>query len=135
MEYATGQEDVHGEYSPPTAMHAVLGFDDVEPLCRRAGWIKFFGVLLLVVGVLYCLTIVGIIFGWLPIWIGVLLLKSSTNLRDGYFEQDRVKIWEGMRALGTVILIYGIMTIISFVFSMLYFVFIIMMMFAIAGSP
>ena len=45
------------------------------PIYQSRGWMKLIGVLLIIGGVLYTLTIIGIIIAWLPIWMGV-----TTNL-------------------------------------------------------
>ena len=45
-----------------------LDFSSVAPLCHAAGWLKFLGILNIILGVIYCLTIIGLIIGWLVGW-------------------------------------------------------------------
>jgi len=40
-------------------------------------WMNFFGILMILAGVIQALTLVGLLIAWLPIWSGVLLLKAS----------------------------------------------------------
>ncbi len=40
-------------------------------------WMKFFGIILIISGVVSALTLVGLVFAWLPVWSGVLLLKAA----------------------------------------------------------
>lgn len=49
-------------------------------LIKNAAWMRFLGIISIVYGVLSCITIVGIVVGWIPIWLGVLLLSSADRL-------------------------------------------------------
>jgi len=83
------------------------------------GWIKFLGIAAIILGGLYALTIVGIIVAWMPIWIGVILLRVANSTRevaDGKVES----LGEMMASLKTFFLISGVATIISFVFSIIW---------------
>ena len=55
--------------------------DLVKRLSTRAvgsaGWMKFLGVLLIIVGVFFVFTLWGILICWLPIWMGVILFKAA----------------------------------------------------------
>jgi len=103
-----------------------LSFDAVAPLCRAAGWLKFLGILNIIAGVIYCLTIVGLIFGWLPIWIGLSLNKASSSLQMGYARRNPSDIRVGMDSLALVIKIFGVLALIGIVINVLYFGFIIL---------
>ena len=62
-------------------------------LIKNSAWLKFLGVLSILQGVLVCLSIVGILFGWIPIWLGVLLLSTGSRLdqvRDNDSEADAI---------------------------------------------
>lgn len=41
-------------------------------------WMKFFGIIMIISGAVSALTLVGLVFAWLPIWSGVLLLKAAS---------------------------------------------------------
>lgn len=112
--------------SPAPKPGADLDYSAVAPLCLAAGWLKFLGILNIIAGVLYCLTIVGIIFGWLPIWIGISLNKASASLQMGYARRSQVEIRTGMEALALVVKIFGVLAIIGLVINVLYFGFIIL---------
>ncbi len=83
------------------------------------GWIKFLGIAAIIIGVLYALSIVGIIIAWMPIWIGVILLKVANSTREvagGKVES----LGEMMGSLKTFFLVSGVATIISIVFSIIW---------------
>jgi len=42
-------------------------------------WMKFAAVLMIIYGGLTALTIIGILFAWLPIWLGVLLYQAASS--------------------------------------------------------
>jgi hypothetical protein len=46
------------------------------------GWMKFLGIACIVVGGISALSIVGIIIAWLPIWMGVILLRTANSTRE-----------------------------------------------------
>lgn len=49
----------------------------VENVRATIPWLKVMGVVNIVGGALGVLTIWGVIFAWLPIWLGVVLLKTA----------------------------------------------------------
>jgi hypothetical protein len=98
-----------------------LALNTVEPLVQVAGWLKFLGILNIIAGVIYCLTIVGIIFGWLPIWIGVTLNKASNSLQTGYANRSQLVLRNGMESLALVVKIFGVLAVIGLVINVLYF--------------
>lgn len=49
-------------------------------LIKNSIWMKILGVFFIVYGVIVCLTLIGLVIGWLPIWIGVLLFSSAKRL-------------------------------------------------------
>ncbi len=50
------------------------------PLASGRGWIKFLGILSIVSGALGALSIIGILWAWLPIWLGVLLFQAASGM-------------------------------------------------------
>ena len=71
---------------------------------------------MIIVGVGYCLSIVGAIIGWLPIWLGVLIFKAAGSAVSaqitGHTEEledslERIALWfklQGIFLLVSVIL-------------------------------
>lgn len=110
------QSEQHGTES----WRSVIG-----PLEEVAGWSRFLGITLIVIGAFYCITIVGAIVGWVPIWLGILMLKSGDNLRSGTIDGSS----EGIRQLSKAIKISGVAACVFLVFMLLYFLFIIMVLF------
>lgn len=59
-------------------MNAGNGVREVlGPLVDGKFWIKLLGVLMILSGALQALSIVGILWAWLPIWLGVLLFQAT----------------------------------------------------------
>ena len=85
------------------------------------GWIKFLGIAYIVSGGVTALSIFGIIIAWLPIWLGVILLKTSNSTSEvgaGKIES----LGEMMGSLKTFFLLSGVLMIISIAFSIIWFI-------------
>ena len=83
------------------------------------GWIKFLGITAIIGGGLYAISIIGLIIAWLPIWMGVILLKvanGSREIADGKAES----IGDMFASLKTFFILSGVLTIISIVFSVIW---------------
>jgi len=59
----------------------------IEPLYYGRGWIKFLGILMIISGVIQIFTLIGILVCWIPIWMGVILVKTAEFIGIAY-EQD-----------------------------------------------
>ncbi|MGQ9678398.1 MAG: DUF5362 family protein [bacterium] len=75
------------------------------------GWLKFLGIFQIVAGILQALTIVGIIYAWLPIWMGI-ILNSAGNKAHEYAERGEPQALAGLTGkLKVYFIITGIVTI------------------------
>jgi hypothetical protein len=78
------------------------------------GWMKFVGVMTIIGGCLQILSIVGLVIAWLPIWMGVILVRAGSKARE-YADKGDFASLEGMTGqLKTYFTISGIMIIVSF---------------------
>jgi len=71
-------------------------------------------------GILYCLTIVGIIIAWLFIWMGWLVKGAAEAITIGVETGDQEQLLLANQRLGTFFKILGVMSIISLCFIALY---------------
>ena len=83
---------------------------------------KLVGVLLIVQGAIVALSIIGLVIAWLPIWIGVLLMRSAKKAEEAYLVGGEVEAIESLASLKTVFTIYGVVSIIGIGFMILYIV-------------
>lgn len=104
----------------------------VQPLYVEKGWIKLIGLVYFITGIISCATIIGAVTGWIPVWIGHLLMKAEKSLKAGYENGNEAEIKDAMESLGLSAKIFGIVTIISMIMNVLmiflmilYFIFII----------
>jgi hypothetical protein len=108
-----------------------LTYNDIAPLINAKGWMKFLGILNIIIGILNCLTCIGAIIGWLPIWMGVIIIKASNNLNDATLGNTGSNIFEATQRIKTFFTIYGVLSIlilIGMILQTLYFAFIIIML-------
>lgn len=65
-------------------MENVMGQEVVETSREMSGWLKLVGIVSIVGGAGSILLTfgIGIIFAWLPIWQGILLVRASNSSKD-----------------------------------------------------
>uniref|UniRef100_A0A7C4GCT9 DUF5362 domain-containing protein n=1 Tax=candidate division WOR-3 bacterium TaxID=2052148 RepID=A0A7C4GCT9_UNCW3 len=78
-----------------------------------SGWLKFIGIVSLVSGILQALSIVGIVWAWLTIWVGILLNQAGSRARAYADNGDEAALNALTAKLKTTFAIIGILTIIS----------------------
>ena len=69
---------------------------------KMTGWLKFVGIVTIVSGALAALSVIGIVFAWIPIWLGVLLMQAAAraeNARISENPQELVQMFEKLRLL------------------------------------
>jgi len=94
-----------------------------RPLYESKTWLKLLGVISIVSGALSVLTIVGIVFAWLPIWLGILLWKSGKAIEAAHETGDAASFLESQSRLKTYFLISGIVALIGIILTVIAFLF------------
>jgi len=85
----------------------------ITPLYEAKGWMKLIGIVSIIGGALYALTLVGIIIAWLPIWMGILLNKSAGLIEQAYNSDDELILNNALKKLKTYFIINGVLVLIS----------------------
>ena len=83
------------------------------------GWMKFMGIMNIIGGALNCLSIVGALWGWIPIWLGIILMGAGSRADDFARQGDTVALEALTGKLKTYFTISGIMLIVSIVMGLL----------------
>lgn len=83
------------------------------------GWLKFLGILSIISGAMAALSIVGIIFAWMPIWLGVLMVKAGGRAGEYAERGDPASLAAYTRQLKTLFTIMGILQIIGMAFGLI----------------
>ncbi|MGD8515009.1 MAG: DUF5362 domain-containing protein [Granulosicoccaceae bacterium] len=94
-----------------------------SPIFMAKGWMKLVGVLMIIYGVLVALSIVGIIIAWLPIWMGVLLFQSASQVEQAYQSGDQMALHTSLSKLKTYFTIMGVLSLLGLLAFVLSFVF------------
>lgn len=89
------------------------------PIFNNRNWIKFLGVLMLVYGIFLVFSIIGIFIAWLPIWIGVLLIQSSSRIEQAKALGNKTALIKTLNNLSTYFTIYGIFALIGIIVGMI----------------
>lgn len=120
--YAVNSPQIEGMYQTP--FKGGLPTHPMEPLHAITGWLTFLGWMFIVIGALYCLTIIGVIIGWLPLWTGILLKGAADKLKQGFQTGNEADLHAASKNLSTYFVIVGVITLIGLVINVLYFGFI-----------
>ena len=84
----------------------------ILPLYETRGWMRFLGVVMIIVGILTALTIVGILIAWLPIWLGALLFQAAGRVESAYAAEDELLLTASLSKLKTFFVIQGVLLLI-----------------------
>lgn len=100
-------------YSTPTLRDLIA-----ERARSMSGWLKFVGVVTLLAAVPYALTIVGLVFAWLPGWLGVLLIQAG-NAADRGTDEELLRMIEKLRIY---FIVQGVLIILALVAFTIFFI-------------
>lgn len=89
------------------------------PLYNAKGWIKFSGVISIIMGVLSSFSIVGLLTSWTMIWPGIILLLASSKLKKSYEENNSDGLKETMAKLAFYFKLYGIFLLLAAILGFL----------------
>lgn len=106
-----------GAWTPPSPETSALVRDLSWPLHRARGWLQFLAVASILSGVISALTIVGILYAWLPIWMGVLLFRTSERIEQARERGDREAFANGLDQLRTYFLVQGVIMLVGLAFT------------------
>jgi hypothetical protein len=83
------------------------------PIYQARGWLKLVGILSIIGGALQALSVVGILFCWLPIWMGILMLQAGSSIDAAAQLGDRFAFLRSLNSLKTYFVIQGVLTLIG----------------------
>ena len=83
------------------------------PIHQARGWMQFLGVLSIIAGIGQALSIVGILWAWLPIWLGVLLFQAGSNIESATQLGDKFAFLRSLGSLKTYFVVQGVITLVS----------------------
>jgi hypothetical protein len=100
------------------------------PIHQAKGWMKLVGVLSILHGALVVISTLGlgIIFAWLPIWMGVLLLQSAGAVERAYATGDEGQLVMSLGKIKTYFTITGVLFLLGLI-AAVFFIF----LFGLAG--
>ena len=83
------------------------------PIFQARGWLKFLGVLSIIGGIGQALSIVGILFAWLPIWMGVLMFQAGSSIESAGQFGDKFAFLRSLSSLKTYFVLQGVLTLLG----------------------
>ncbi len=98
-----------GSMPPPDDwLHRLL-----MPAYETKGWLKFLGAASVIVGGINALSIVGILWAWVYVWLGILLWQAGDRADQAHGRHDPFMLEQYLQKLKTVIMIAGVTTAIG----------------------
>ena len=99
----------------PKPREAII-LSQIQQVCNgMTGWLKFLGVVNIVIGAIYTISLWGIIIAWIFIWLGVLLLQMANRINNARFTNDQSELVQMMDKLRLYFIIQGVLIIVSIV--------------------
>lgn len=95
-----------------------------SPLAAKSVWMRLLAVLAFIQAGFAALTIIGLIYAWIPAWLGVALWKGTDGIQNAVSSGDAEALEQGMAQLGTYFTIMGVIIIVSIVSVLLLFGFV-----------
>lgn len=105
-------------HAPVAPSRPIDALEVLQPLFAVQGGLRFLAGLAIAAGVLNCLMIVGLLYGWIPIWIGILLWRTANRLERGRRSGAAVELREGLQSLATAIRIMVALALVSIVLTL-----------------
>jgi hypothetical protein len=96
----------------------------IEPLARSTIWMRVLAVFTIIYGVMTCLSIIGLLWGWIPIWAGVNLFGAAGAVDRAEQYDNATALHEASEKLKRFFTLAGVLGVIMVVFMLLYLVFI-----------
>jgi len=84
------------------------------PLDGSSIWMKITAVMMIIQGALTCLTIIGILFAWVPILMGVILWQAANAGMEAHQKLNAAALIRSLDKLKVYFIINGILSIIGF---------------------
>ncbi|MDP0495504.1 MAG: DUF5362 family protein [Verrucomicrobiota bacterium JB024] len=94
-----------------------------EPLAKTNFWLKFMAVLQFISGASAAMSLIGILYAWLPIWMGVVMWQAANRARDAVASGDLQTALAAQNKIKLLILIAGISTMVMLVLGVFAFFF------------
>jgi len=89
--------------------------DVSQPLHQARGWMKFYGIMLIISGIPSALALVGII----PIWQGVLLMQAASSLETSGNTGQKFAFLSAQNNLKTFFVMNGVLMLVGMVVALL----------------
>lgn len=100
---------------PVSSAEADVVRDVSQPLSQARGWMKFYGIMLIISGIPSALALVGII----PIWQGVLLMQAASSLETSANTGQKYAFLSAQNNLKTFFVMNGVLMLVGLVIAVL----------------
>ena len=79
-----------------------------KPLYQSRHWMRLIGGMLIISGIAVTVTGIGVLVAWLPIWLGVILMKTAKTSNAAHVNGDQPMLELTLHRLRTAFTIMGV---------------------------
>ncbi len=91
-----------------------------QPLASGKGWIKFLGIINIIDGVFTALSLIGLLWAWVPIWLGVLLLQAGNAIERAQLAGDEAAMRLSLDKLRIYFTVQGVLLLVGIAVTVLF---------------
>ncbi|MEO0270238.1 MAG: DUF5362 family protein [candidate division WOR-3 bacterium] len=95
--------------------------DIYESASKGTGWIKFFGIVNIIAGILEAITIIGILIAWIPIWIGITALQAASSAEKASISKSEADLIQYHSKIRFLFQLIGILIIVGIILGIIIF--------------
>ena len=107
----------------------------IQPIYNCKGWLKFLGVLSIIAGALQVLSIIGILWAWLPIWMGVIQFQAAARAEDAFIRGDKALAIEALNKIKLFFVIMAITTLVALIAAAVFVIDALVVGISMSGMP
>ncbi len=92
-----------------------------RPIYEAKGWMKLLGMASIILGVFSALTIIGLLWCWLPIWMGILLFKAGSTIEFAQSTGNKIPLIESLEKIKLYFIINGVLMLLAIILFVIMF--------------
>lgn len=112
----------YGAYGGDAGTDNPLVTQLMEPIAKAGFWLKFMAIIQIIAGIFTAITVIGLLFAWLPIWMGILMWQIANRAKEAAISGDRLSGESAQNKTKTLFIIMGVITLLYFLFTIGYIV-------------
>lgn len=90
-----------------------VSWQSLDGLYKDIGWLKFLGMVNLILGILMSLPVLTLVVTWVMIWVGLMAISAADQFKKGYESRDLYFARSGIEELAKLIRVTSILSVVT----------------------